>query len=350
MPPRLPPSILSTPVRASTKTPLITITSSHAFSTSPPRPDSTIQTSLQHCRTLLAQNNTSAHTLLPLFPPGSRASYLALHAFNLETANIPSHAPTLEIALMRVQFWRDIVNSIFSTKPGSGKLQLPERSHPVATALDFCVNVNPDARYTKSWFLSILKAREERIKSGLGAFATLEELDSYAEKTYGSLFYLLFEACLSNPKFVASFPGGESWSIAKRQEFEHILSHLGRATGMVNVLRGLPSSVVPPPQGVQGLGTRSTRGKVTLPVSLMVQHGVSEESILRYGPDAEGVRDVVFDVAAGAEGHVKTARRHLRESKVFSEKAERQRVWGLLAQGLPAVLWLERLEKCNFDV
>src|SRR5690606_21151421 len=77
---------------------------------------------------------------------------------------------------------------------------------------------------------------------------------------------------------------------------------------------------------------------------------ISEEAVLRSGPQTAAIKDAVFDVAAAADGHVKTARRHLRESKLFSSAEERKRVWGLLAQGLPAALYLERLEKVGFDV
>ena len=113
-----------------------------------------------------------------------------------------------------------------------------------------------------------------------------------------------------------------------------------------------------------------------MPLDVMARHAVSEESVLREGPRAEGLTDAVFEVATRANDHLITAREmlaglkkgegvghefegRLDEHGVGGEEAEGEKGkleevrkgFGLLMG--PAVstgLWLARLEKGGFDV
>lgn len=70
---------------------------------------------------------------------------------------------------------------------------------------------------------------------------------------------------------------------------DHVASHLGKAQGITNLLRGLPH--------------HCTRRSVPLPQSVLLQHGVAQERVLRGSRDQE-VRDVIFDVATRAKQHL----------------------------------------------
>lgn len=127
----------------------------------------------------------------------------------------------------------------------------------------------------------------------------------------------------------------------------------------------------------------------------MAEAGVREEDVLRLGPEAPGLKDAVFAVATRASDHLITARQMLRnlrsgenaghayehegedghtyssspslqETQAVTEAAEaeggdqdnvsrREKVelesaFGVLMPAVATGLWLERLEKVDFDI
>lgn len=199
-------------------------------------------------------------------------------------------------------------------------------------------------------------------------YPTLDALESYAENTYSTLIYLT----------LASLP---MHSLA----VDHLASHIGKATGIAAILRGLPLIAFPPPPNHHsnnaGLnaGSRGNagnqQGAVLLPLDIMAAAGVKEEEVLRQGAQAPGLKDAVFQVATRANDHLITARemlKNLKQGKTaghdFEHEGEEghqdyesthkdtataeqiERGFGALMPALPTRLWLEQLEKANFDV
>lgn len=112
----------------------------------------------------------------------------------------------------------------------------------------------------------------------------------------------------------------------------------------------------------------------------MAQHNCSQEDVLRFGSKAAGLKDVIFDVATRANDHLITARimlGNLREGKEAGHefehegeeghdyesvasgkddeartqvKDEIERGFGVLTPAVSTRLFLERLEKADFDV
>ncbi|MCJ1308992.1 hypothetical protein MMC25_002647 [Agyrium rufum] len=111
---------------------------------------------------------------------------------------------------------------------------------------------------------------------------------------------------------------------------DHLASHVGKACGIVNILRGVPLLAFPPPPnhhsnnpsgasplgrggaglgGVQdSLGGRKTPGFVNLPLDVMADANLREEDVLRQGASAPGLKDAVFRVATRASDHLITTR------------------------------------------
>ena len=113
-----------------------------------------------------------------------------------------------------------------------------------------------------------------------------------------------------------------------------------------------------------------------LPLDIMADAGVREEDVLRNGSSAQNLRDAVFTVATRANDHLITARQMLQtvragggedhafehgdeEEHVYlpskSTQAETQaqeveRAFGVFMPAVSTQLWLERLEKADFDV
>lgn len=85
---------------------------------------------------------------------------------------------------------------------------------------------------------------------------------------------------------------------------DHIGSHIGKATGIASILRGIPILSRRP-------GAAST---VVLPLDICAQNNLRQEDVLRLGPEAEGLKDAVFQVATRANDHIITARKMLEEA------------------------------------
>jgi NADH dehydrogenase [ubiquinone] 1 alpha subcomplex assembly factor 6 len=263
---------------------------------------------------------------------------------------------------MRMQFWRDTVTSSLAGTP---------RKEPAAILLARAAeNLNHisdgTAKLSKNWLFRIISTREQNL--GNPPYPTLAALESYAENTYSTLSYLTLQALPMNSLIV-----------------DHLASHIGKATGIATVLRGLPLIAFPPPPPTHhtsnakgGAMTAGPQGAVMLPLDVMAQSEVQEERVLREGSAAPGLRDAVFTVATRANDHLITARemlKNLRGGKdvghEYEHLADEEHVYN--AQGLtsgtekqlqevdrafgvlmgPAVatsLWLDQLQKVDFNV
>lgn len=262
---------------------------------------------------------------------------------------------------MRLQFWRDAVTKILAGAPPK---------EPVAVLLSSAISdlnerTEGRARISKSWLSRIISSREQTLTND--PYPNIAALESYAENTYSTLMYLTL-AALPMTSVTA----------------DHIASHIGKAVGIAAVLRGLPLVAFPAPapqsphnSGAASLGLAggARQGAVMLPLDIMAECGVKEEDVLRYGADAEGLRDAVFAVATRASDHLITVEQmlsniragedvghdfehagedgHEYESSDLSHESpidEIHRAFGVFMPAIGTRLWLDRLQKHDFDV
>lgn len=299
---------------------------------------------------------------------------------------------------MRMQFWRDAISKTYQGVPPK---------EPVTQLLAYALTSLDKRRgsLNKAWFLRVISTREKFLHNP--PYPTLSDLESYAESTYSTLLYLTLGALPLH-------------SVTA----DHIASHIGKASGIVAVLRGLPLVAFPGPQRHHsnnptnattaaatvegGLGGRSAsaRGTITLPLDVMAQAGLREEDVFRQGASAPGLKDTVFAVATRANDHLITAREMLKRIRAGQDvghefehaheqgylddhhdrsdevalhngsgsgsggregwaqqedvaaqhqqqqkqKQEVDRAFGILLSAIPTTLWLDRLQKVDFDV
>ncbi|KAL8773354.1 MAG: hypothetical protein Q9209_001748 [Squamulea sp. 1 TL-2023] len=335
-----------------------------------------VQRATQYCTNLLKQYDHPSYILTTFLPPRLRPAYLAIRAFNLELARIPDASSSAPVRSMRYQFWRDTIASTFAHKPVA---------QPVAALLSSVLSSHqtletnsPSPTLSKSRFLRLITTREKH--SANAPYPTLTSLESYAENTYSTLLYLTLSA-LPLHSLTA----------------DHIASHIGKAAGIVAVLRGIPLLAFPPPpnhhSNTSSLGgtldtKRIQQGAVTLPLDIMAECDLKEEDVLRYGADAPGLKDAVFKVATRASDHLITARQMVRNvkeggdvghgfehegeegyeyddrtqlgnndtafpgdnGKSAQQKMEVEKAFGVFMPAVPTALWLQRLEKADFDI
>jgi NADH dehydrogenase [ubiquinone] 1 alpha subcomplex assembly factor 6 len=310
----------------------------------------------------LRKFDSPSYTLQTFIPPSTRDAYLSIRALNVELARIPDLVSNPTVGALRMQFWRDNINRTFANTPPKEPVAI--LLHSALTAIQ---REHPgiSSSVMKGWFMKVINAREQYMDNR--PYTSLEALETYAENTYSTLMYLT----------LASLPM-HSLSV------DHLASHIGKATGICAVLRGLPLIAFPPPpnhhSNTAGMGASSggqggRQGAVLLPLDIMAESGVKEEEVLRQGAEAPGLRDAVFKVATRANDHLITAREMLKNlkqgkdaghdfehegeeghrysemtSRDSSQTAEIERGFGVLLPSVPTRLWLEKLEKADFDV
>lgn len=214
--------------------------------------------------------------------------------------------------------------------------------------------------------MKVVNAREQYMDNR--PYTSINALEAYGESTYSTLMYLTLAALPLHSMAV-----------------DHVASHIGKATGISAVLRGLPLIAFPAPPNhhsndaafgsALGGSARGRHGAVVLPLDVMSESGVKEEEVLRQGADAPGLKDAIFTVATRANDHLITAREMLKnlqqgkdaghdfehageEGHQYSEPSlkghtqadDLERAFGVLMPAVSTRLWLEKLEKLDFDI
>lgn len=260
---------------------------------------------------------------------------------------------------MRLQFWRDTITKTLSGTPPKEPVALL-----LASALsDLHERTKGQARISKGWLLRMINSREQTLTND--PYPNIAAMESYAENTYSTLLYLTLSA-LPMTSVTA----------------DHVASHIGKAAGIANILRGLPLVAFPPPpaqspsQAGGGIGGGAKQGAVLLPLDIMAQTGVKEEEVFRQGAEAPGLRDAVFTVATRANDHLITVEQMLsnlragqdvghdfehegeegHEYDVFQNQRQESpldevnRAFGVFMPAIGTRLWLDRLQKFDFDI
>jgi len=237
------------------------------------------------------------HWYSSMFMPGNaRKGAMAIRAFNIELANIKNLVSNEQVGMIRLQWWKDVINNLFE-----GKIV----ENPVIMALGDTLD---EFKLTKTWFLRIINARQKDIS--VRQPFSLKEIEDYAEQTSSSLLYLNLELL----------------NINRDPNSDHAASHLGIATGLVILLKALPYHL--------------KAKQLYLPMELTTKHSISQESLFR-GEFSDKLKDVVYDIA-------NTARSHLDLSRELQPKLKKPAHVALLSAGFMSD-FLSRLEKNDFN-
>lgn len=188
-------------------------------------------------------------------------SAIAIRAFNVEVSRISTVVSNDNIGQMRLKFWEDAIEKIYDSEVKS----IPD--HPVIKEIKKAVEIH---KLTKRFFQRLITSRNRPSNQG---FVTTKQLEDYTENSNSSIYYLLFET-----------------NGIKNIHADHAASHLGKAQGIVNLLRS-----------IQYL----ERTQFTpIPQEIIMRHGISQERILRDRPDDKGVEECIYEVASLAHQHL----------------------------------------------
>ncbi|KAI4861888.1 Squalene/phytoene synthase [Hypoxylon rubiginosum] len=316
--------------------------------------DTEVDKARQYCVAQLRQSDYDSYLIRNLLPKSRQDAYDALRAFNLELVRLPELVSNPMIGQMRMQFWRDAVNNTFAGKPPKEPIMIL-----LYKVIEKLAETGGTPSSIKFWLLRLINTREKHMDNR--PFASIASLEEYAENTYSTLMY-------SN---LAALP-------MQSMHMDHLASHIGKACGIVAVLRGIPFLAASSPPVASPSGSRvvgSGRNPVLLlPLDVMAETGLKEEDVYRQGPRADGFEDAVFKVATRANDHLITAREMLKNLRAGQSpgheyehhgeeqheyplmtpgdddtKRDLRRGFSALLEGIPASDYLTRLEAQNFN-
>ncbi|CAM9184670.1 unnamed protein product [Choristocarpus tenellus] len=200
---------------------------------------------------------------------------------------------------LRMQWWKDSLAAIFDGNPPP---------QPIAIALSQAVERH---KLTKRWFDRLLDARIADLHNP--QLSSIKAMETYAENTASSLLYLMLE--------IAGVKG---------KDLDHAAAHVGKAVGIVTLLRGAPHQ----------LGQEHS----VIPSEVLWKHRLYS-SVLRKGPktpeEAHGIAECFYDVSAVSKGHLDAAQEVVQGLSADAFHA--------LLPGVRAAWYLEKLEACRFD-
>ncbi|KAL0961155.1 hypothetical protein HGRIS_006127 [Hohenbuehelia grisea] len=267
--------------------------------------EGTKEESIAYCRDLIRKHDYESFLISQFWPKGPlQEGFLALTAFSVELASVQESVSNVVIGQMRMQFWRDALKNIDNDSPPR---------HPIALALfDTCKTFRIQSYHLKR----IIDARDAELNNP--SFLTTESLTEHAESTSSTMLYALLSLLPHQPALAA--------------DFSHAASHLGVARTISTLIRALPF--------------HASKGRMVIPAEITSKHGVIDENVFRYGGDAQGIRDAVYEFAVVANDHLITARSVF--EKNHGGKVPRDAMPVFLI-GAPVSVFLSGLEKAEFD-
>ena len=209
----------------------------------PPRPDEPVPPI-----ELVRRHDHDRFLASLLLPADRRPAVWALLAFNLEIARVREAVSQPIIGQIRLQWWRDAIDEIYTGKP--------PRRHEVVEPLAAAIMVH---RLTRTHFDTLIDGREFDL--GDEPPASLAALEAYLGKTSSRLIDLQLE--ILGVEAPAAFEAAR---------------YVGVAWGLIGLVRALPF--------------HAAQGRLYLPADLMDETGVDRDALLQ-GKSTAAVSAVV---------------------------------------------------------
>jgi len=266
-------------------------------------------------------------------PKEHRAAALALRAFNVETASALGVTKEPQLALMRLKWWSDVVDTIHERTGGETNSEMSDEKasnnaennpqvpdHPVAIALHALLGNGAGSARTKRWLKAVAKARVRDAEMGIEnkSPAGMAYLEAYAESTSSSLLYAQLDI-----------------GAIRETNADHAASHLGKAVGITNLLRGTHH--------------HSKQRRCYLPLDVCVKHGLAVEDVYR-GKSDDSLKNAVHEVASLAKAHLDSARAMAEGLGSVGKQSGSLKPQCVLLPAIGTATYLENLEAKDFDV
>ncbi|XP_015794886.1 NADH dehydrogenase (ubiquinone) complex I, assembly factor 6 [Tetranychus urticae] len=252
--------------------------------------------------------------------PITRRTGFAIRAFNTEISQIRDVTTMDTIAKMRFQFWYDGIENALAL--GQSTEHPSPQQQPLLHEISEC-NRLCSGKLTKTWFNRLIDARNSPEGLSNFPFNTMKELETYSENSVSPVFYLINEAMLSTCKSSSIKPDIQL-------KLDHIGSHIGKAQGLANVIRGIIHN--------------ARFNRCYVPSELLATHNVTHQDLLKSNINTNpALKEVYFDIASLSHQHLVKAKKLTQDSSIKQ----------FTSAFLPIITlerFLDKLRKNNFDV
>lgn len=323
---------------------------------------SQLSNAVENVNSLLEKNDRLSYVLAQYIPEPVRNTYLAIRAFGLEVNKISAKSTGSSSASLggipatdlKFKFWDDLLTKAFMDR---GNI-----SEPIAFLLRDGVRNGENLDIT--FFQQFLQTRKHFLHQV--QFKSVKDICSYGEGTYSQLNYA-FQALLLSPSISPSVIHLLECSPTLQSKVSEVAAHIGQSTAVTLMILGLNYYA-------------STKNVITVPVDLMTNFELSQESLLRLvqghlkGEESvdsqDKLQNVVYETAITANDHLMSARSKLNEVKAEIQKVLRENpndgvlvrnrknwrrgipdvIFTPLMAAIPTSLYLQRLERNDFNI
>lgn len=324
------------------------------------------------CIDQLQKADSSSLFISKLYPEYLRDAFIAFKSFNLELSKISfgfqpgATSKSKEFNNLKFHFWLQQLDKCTQLSLDNASKLILDINEPCTILLSDVIL--KDLRFNIEMLKQMVHSHQHFYNNNSSnGFNNLEEICSFGEGTQSQINYLTQSILLSPQLKGFSDIGVELLQLpdshSLRDNLTDISAHLGQATSIGSFLVALKYFA-------------EKKQSLMLPVDCLTKHRLSEETCLRYLQGdvsniddiekvKEQVNNVVFDVATLANDHIISARTKLEtaKSQIVQLATENNRRDLLKCKksfpecfflpymsGIPTVMYLERLEKHNFDV
>ena len=212
-----------------------------------------------HCARLVREADKDRFLATLFAPAESRPALLALYAFDIEIARVPTIAKQAIAGEIRLQWWREVLE---------GQRDDEARANPVAAAL---IETLDKYRLARTTLIGLADARTFELYDD--PFATITELEAYAERSHAPVM-----TCAAAILGIV----GTKVPTAGR--------HAAIATVICDLLRSFPSRV--------------SRGHLHVPLDVLNRRGVQPANVLA-GQSSDELLVALAEMRELAREHVR---------------------------------------------
>ncbi|GMM30832.1 hypothetical protein DAMA08_035770 [Martiniozyma asiatica (nom. inval.)] len=322
------------------------------------------------CSEQLKRADQSSVLLSKFYPEYLQDSYLAIKSFNIELSKVSfAHQPgatdrSKQFNNLKFSFWQEQIDKLDGLDMINAHERVLDMNEPVTMML--ADNVLKGLNINTSMLRQMISSHQYFYNNNASeGFKCLDDMCSFGEGTQSQMNYLLQSVLLSpqlkgySDSTIALLESSGTDNI--RDNLSDISAHLGQSTLLCSLMIALKYFA-------------EKKQTLMLPTDTLTKHKLPEEDALRLlqgqnnNESKELLKNVIFDVATLANDHIITARTKLKqvkeEIKEVASKSDDPLVNKLVSvknglpsciylpymSGIPTILYLERLEKCDFDV
>ena len=326
------------------------------------------------CIDQLQKADPSSLFISKLYPEYLRDAFIAFKSFNLELSKISfgfqpgATAKSKEFNNLKFHFWLQQLDKCNNLSLSNASQIILDINEPCTILLSDIIL--KDLKFNIEMLKQMVHSHQHFYNNNSSnGFNNLDEICSFGEGTQSQINYLL-QSILLSPQLkgfsdigieLLELPHSNSNNL--RNNLTDISAHLGQATSIGSFLIGLKYFA-------------ERKQSLMLPIDCLTKYRLSEENCLRYlqggyqdTSDIEEIKEkinnVVFDVATLANDHIISARSKLESAKsdiiqiandnnrkdlLNCKKSFPECFFLPYMSGIPTIMYLERLEKHNFDV